>query len=45
MINDPLHFSKDNVQNMAIIIVKQKTGLKMVHINAQSLNNKMDELR
>lgn len=23
----------------------QKSGLKMAHINAQSLNNKMDELR
>lgn len=43
MNNYHLHFSKDNVQNMVKINAKQKTGLKMVHINAQSLNNKMDE--
>lgn len=45
MICDTRLSSKDNIHNMLRIISKQKCGLKIVHINAQSLNNKMDELR
>lgn len=30
---------------MIRVISKLKTGLKIIHINAQSLNNKMDEFR
>lgn len=37
--------SKDNVYSMLRILSKQSSGLKIVHFNAQSLNNKMDEFR
>lgn len=37
--------SRDNLKNMLRILAKFKTGLKIVHINAQSLNNKLDEFR
>lgn len=35
--------SKDKTSDMVRILSKQKTGLNVCHINAQSLNNKMDE--
>lgn len=31
--------------NMIRVLAKQKTGLKLVHLNAQSLNNKLDEFQ
>ncbi|XP_075170106.1 uncharacterized protein LOC142242408, partial [Haematobia irritans] len=40
-----LYSSTDNVLNMVRILSRQKSGLKVIHINAQSLNNKMDEFR
>lgn len=30
---------------MIRVLARRKSGLKIVHINAQSLNNKMDEFR
>lgn len=38
-------FSKDVTLSMVKILAKQKNGLKICHINAQSLNNKIDEFR
>lgn len=38
-------FSKDVTFSMVKVLAKQREGLKICHINAQSLNNKMDELR
>lgn len=37
--------SKDETFNMVRILAKQKKGLHVCHINAQSLNNKIHELR
>lgn len=37
--------STDSIVNMIKILTKQKNGLKICHINAQSLKNKVDELR
>ena len=37
--------SKDRTFNMVRILAKQKKGLNVIHINAQSLVNKMDECR
>lgn len=37
--------SKDVTANMVNILSKQKEGLNICHINAQSLNNKIDEFR
>lgn len=37
--------SKDNIYSMVRILSKQRTGLHIIHLNAQSLNNKMDEFR
>lgn len=37
--------SKDTTMNMVRILAKYKKGLKVVHINAQSLNNKVDEFK
>lgn len=37
--------SKDNSYSLVRILSKQKIGLKMCHINAQSLTKKMDEFR
>lgn len=37
--------SKDVTMNMVRILSKQKEGLKVCHINAQSLNNKSDEFK
>lgn len=37
--------SKENLYNMIRIFSKITSGLKIYHINAQSLNNKMDEFR
>ncbi|XP_075149680.1 uncharacterized protein LOC142223709 [Haematobia irritans] len=37
--------AKDEMFNMIRIIGRQKSGLKMIHINAQSLNNKFDEFK
>ncbi|XP_075155471.1 uncharacterized protein LOC142228831 [Haematobia irritans] len=45
MINNNGHCSNDGLYNMVRILSKHKTGLSIVHINAQSLNNKMDEFR
>lgn len=45
MVTDFNFSSKDNIFTMVRILAKQKTGLKIVHINAQSLNKKIDEFR
>lgn len=37
--------SKDMTANMLRILAKQREGVKLCHINAQSLNNKLDEFR
>lgn len=37
--------SKDVTMNMVKILAKQRKGFSICHINAQSLNNKMDEFR
>ena len=37
--------SKESACNMFRVLTKQKTDLKIVHINAQSLCNKIDEFR
>lgn len=37
--------SKDVTFNMLRILSKQRKGLKICHVNAQSLNNKIDEFR
>jgi len=44
-LNDVRGGSIDSTRNLINIISKQKTGLRICHINAQSLKNKMDELR
>lgn len=38
-------YSEDVTANMVKILAKQRTGLKICHINAQSLSNKIDEFR
>lgn len=45
MLNDIRLDAKDELFHMVRILAKQKLGLKVIHINAQSLNNKMDEFR
>lgn len=45
VITDSNSSSKVNVRNMIKILSKQKSGLKVSHINAQSLFPKMDEFR
>lgn len=45
MTYDSVHSSNDVLYNMIRVLARQKSGLKIVHINAQSLNNKMDEFR
>ena len=37
--------SKVMTMNMVRILLRQKRGIKVLHINAQSLNNKVDEFR
>lgn len=37
--------SNDTTMNMVKVLCRQKRGLKICHINAQSLNNKTDEFR
>lgn len=37
--------SRDSAFNMLRILSRQRMGLKIVHINAQSLHNKIDEFR
>lgn len=37
--------SKDNLHSMIRVLTKQKIGLKIAHINAQSIKNKIDEFR
>lgn len=37
--------SRDTTANMVNVLAKQDNGLKICHINAQSLVNKMDEFR
>lgn len=37
--------SKDNIYNMVRILSKNKTGVRIAHINAQSLSNKLDEFK
>lgn len=44
MINNA-DYSKDNLFRMIRVLSKLKRGLKIVHINAQSLKNKIDEFR
>lgn len=45
MLFDSSFSSKDATFNMLRILSQQKSGLKVVHLNAQSLNNKLDEFR
>lgn len=45
MANHSCGSSKGTTINMVKILAKQKNGLSMCHINAQSLNNKLDEFR
>lgn len=45
MICDNSFSSKDSLYSMIRVLSKQKPGLKIAHLNAQSLNNKMDEFR
>lgn len=48
MINycdNTLYSSKDNTFDMIRVLCRQRTGLNVCHINAQSLNNKIDEFR
>lgn len=44
-MSDENYSSKDSLSCMLKIMVKQKSGLCVAHINAQSLNNKLDEFR
>lgn len=37
--------SKDLTMNMVRVLARHKKGFKIVHINAQSLNNKVDEFK
>ncbi|XP_059223744.1 uncharacterized protein LOC131997206 [Stomoxys calcitrans] len=39
------HYTRDLTANMIRILAGQRSGLKICHINAQSLNNKIDEFR
>lgn len=43
--NSNIRSSKDNTHSMIRILAKNKIGLKVVHINAQSLLKKIDEFR
>lgn len=45
MICDNSISSKDSLFTMIRILAKQKSGLKIAHLNAQSLNNKLDEFK
>lgn len=45
MSDNSRDISKDNMHTMIRILSKQKNGLSIVHINAQSLKNKMEEFR
>lgn len=45
MFDDITNSSRDNLKTVVSILTKQKSGLRIAHINAQSLNNKIDELR
>lgn len=37
--------SRDVLPDMVKILARQKQGIKLCHINAQSINNKIDEFR
>lgn len=43
--NNLVGSSIDSTANMVKILAKQKNGINLCHINAQSLNNKIDEFR
>ncbi|XP_075167587.1 uncharacterized protein LOC142239687 [Haematobia irritans] len=43
MINTTYQSSTVNLSCMLSVLAKQESGLKVAHINAQSLNNKIDE--
>lgn len=45
MFDSSIAYSRDCVYNMIRILSKQRPGLNIVHLNAQSLRNKVDELR
>ncbi|XP_075163127.1 uncharacterized protein LOC142235753 [Haematobia irritans] len=45
MLSNVSHSSGDCLPTMVKILSNQTNGLKIAHINAQSLNNKMDEFR
>lgn len=45
LLNSMRENSKDNVVNMIKVLASQNKGLNIVHINAQSLRNKIDEFR
>jgi len=36
-------YSRESTRNMIQILSKQRTGLRVCHLNAQSLKNKLDE--
>lgn len=45
LINNLRASSNDSLKNLIQILTKQRSGLNICHINAQSLGNKMDEFR
>lgn len=45
MINNYRVRSRDGIANMIRILPAQRTGIKICHINAQSLQGKIDEFR
>lgn len=45
MFNSNTSYSRDCVYSMIRILARQRNGLKIVHLNAQSLCRKMDEFR
>lgn len=44
-LNSIVYSSKDKTFDMIRVLCKQRSGLNVCHINAQSLNNKIDEFR
>ena len=45
MVSYNSFYSRDCAYNMIRVLAKQRAGLNIVHINAQSLNNKIAEFR
>lgn len=45
VFNDNRSGTKENCRSMVRVLAAQKTGINIVHINAQSLKNKIDQFR